>query len=52
MNEQNRTRDLEIKNELTVTRGEREWGNGEKKQKGQAKERKWRTYEHRQWRGD
>ena len=36
--EQNRTRDMEIKNKLTMTRGE--WGgdNGGKKRKGQVKE--------------
>ena len=36
--EQNRTRDLEIRKKLTVTRGEGD--NGGKKGKGQAKERK------------
>ena len=32
--EQNRTRDIEIKNKLTVTRGEWDGDNGGKKQKG------------------
>ena len=35
-NEQNRTRDMEIKNKLTVTRGE--GGSGGKKGMGQVKE--------------
>ena len=36
--EQNRTRDMEIKNKLTVAGGEGEGDNGEKKRKGQVKE--------------
>ena len=37
-NEQNRTRDMEIKNKLTVTRGEVGGELGGKKGKGQVKE--------------
>ena len=51
-NEQNRTRDLEIKNNLAVTRGEGEGGHRRKEEKGQAKEHEQGTHVHGQWGGD
>ena len=46
-NQQNRTRNLEIKNKWSVTRGER--GKREKKGKRQRKEHKLRTNGHGKW---
>ena len=48
-NEQNRTRDMEIKNKLTVIRGETGGDNGLKKGKGQVKELVHKAHGQGQW---